>query len=134
MPTQPLLIELRGDRYVRVSGEETSGTEMINQTPAAPRRTARPPDVATQVADRELAARELVPVVLVFRDGHREEVSDYTIADGVLYTRGDYYTDGSWNRKIELNSLDLPETVKSNQLRNVRFQLPTSPNEVIVRP
>ena len=70
----------------------------------------------------------------MFRDGHREEVSDYTIADGNLYTHDDYYTNGSWNRKIELSSLNLLETVRSNQSRNVRFRLPSSPNEVIVRP
>jgi len=72
--------------------------------------------------------------VLVFRDGHREEVSDYTIADGVLYARGDYYRDGAWNRKIELKSLNLPETIHSNDARGVHVQLPTSPNEVITRP
>ncbi len=75
-----------------------------------------------------------MPAVLVFRDGHREEVSEYTIADGALYTRTDYYTAGSWNRQIELSALNLPDTVKSNQSRGVRFQLPSSPNEVIVRP
>lgn len=131
-PAQPLMIELRGDRYVRVSGPETSGAEMItpekfDQAPNPPRRRERRSGAA-------VAAPDLPPAVLVFRDGHREEASDYTIADGILYTRGDYYTNGSWNRKIELSSLNLPETVKSNQSRGVRFQLPTAPNEVIVRP
>jgi hypothetical protein len=130
-PAQPLLIELQGDRYVRVSGPETLGAEMIapqkfDQAPHPPRRQERRSVAA-------VAAPELPPAVLVFRDGHREEASDYTIADGILYTRGDY-TNGSWNRKIELSSLNLPETVKSNQSRGVRFQLPTAPNEVIVRP
>lgn len=131
-PAQPLMIELRGDRYVRVSGPETSGAETItpekfDQAPNPPRRRERRSGAA-------VAAPELPPAVLVFRDGHREEAPDYTIADGILYTRGDYYTNGSWNRKIELSSLNLPETVKSNQSRGVRFQLPTAPNEVIVRP
>src|ERR1035437_7705536 len=80
------------------------------------------------------ATKELVPAILVFRDGHREEVSDYMMADGVLYTRSDYYTNGSWNRKIELSSLNLPETVKSNQSHGLRFQLPSAPNEVTVGP
>jgi hypothetical protein len=81
-----------------------------------------------------VSATELPSAVLVFRDGHREELSDYTIADGVLYTRSDYYSNGDWNRKIELGSLNLPETIKSNQSRGVRFQLPSAPNEVIVGP
>jgi len=138
-PAQPLMFELRGDRYVRVSSPEVSGTRMdaptladqptTDQLPAS----ARPPHRPSTTAIRTVAPPDLPPVVLVFRDGHREEASDYTIADGVLYTRGGYST-GSWNRKIELSSLNLPETLKSNQSRGVRFQLPSSPNEVIVRP
>ncbi|HEY6373690.1 MAG TPA: hypothetical protein VIX37_24155 [Candidatus Sulfotelmatobacter sp.] len=123
-PLQPLMIELQGDRYVRVSGPETSGAEMID----------RMPERESSALIHAVAAPELPPAILVFRDGHREEASEYTIADGVLYTRSDYYTTGSWNRKIQLSSLDLPETFKSNQSRGVKFQLPSSPNEIIVRP
>lgn len=129
-PAQPLMIELQGNRYVRVSGPETSGAEMIDSMPDASLRPERVPSTPIQA----VAIRELPPAVLVFRDGHREEASEYTIADGVLYTRADYYTTGSWNRKIELSSLNLPETVKSNQSRGANFRLPSSPNEVIVRP
>jgi hypothetical protein len=135
-PAQPLMIELQGDRYVRVSDPETSGAEMIEpaqigqrQEDAASQR--RPSGSAVAAMD----AKELAPVVLVFRDGHREAASDYTIADGILYTSGDpYSTGGSWNRKIELSSLNLPETIASNKSSGVPFQLPTAPNEVIVRP
>ncbi len=133
-PAQPLLIELQGDRYVRVSGEDTSGAEMIDRSPAPSRRAARQSYAATELANRQSADRELAAVVLIFRDGHREEVSDYTIADGILYTGGDYYTDGSWNKRIELQSLNLLETVKSNQARGARFRIPQAPNEVIVGP
>jgi hypothetical protein len=134
-PSQPLMIELQGDRYVRVSGEETSEAELIDSEkidsmPNAPSRQPHPSGPAIP----PVTAKDLVPAVLVFRDGHREEVSDYMITDGVLYTSGDYYANGSWNRKIELSSLNLPETVKSNQSRSVRFQLPSAPNEVIIRP
>lgn len=127
-PTQPLMIELQGDRYVRVSGEEAWGTEMIEQ-PAPPALKMQPGAPAKTVAPHALDT-----VVLLFRDGHREEVSDYTIADGILYARGDYYRDGYWNKKIELSTLNLPETVATNRSRGMRFQLPTAPNEVIVRP
>ena len=44
-------------------------------------------------------AHDLPPALLVFRDGHTEEVRDYTIADGILYARGDFYTDGYWAGK-----------------------------------
>jgi hypothetical protein len=93
--------------------------------PTRPRATS--PSVTTPVS-------ELLPITLLFRDGHREEVRDYTIADGVIYARGDFYSDGYWNKKIELSALDLPETVKSNQESGVRFVLPSAPNEVITRP
>ncbi len=127
---QPLMIELQGDRYVRVSGPEMSGAEMIDHISDPSSRPERVPSAATHA----VADTELPPAVLVFRDGHREETTEYTIADGILYTHADYYTTGSWNRKIELSSLNLPETIQSNQSRGVRFQLPAYPNEVIVRP
>jgi hypothetical protein len=120
-PAQPLLIELRGDRYVRISGEDSSGAQMIDQ-PAVSERT---PESVGRVPSR---------AVLVFRDGRSEEVTDYTIADGILYARGNYYTDGSWNRKIEVSSLNLPETIRANHSRGVKFQLPAFSNEVIVGP
>ena len=79
-------------------------------------------------------ARDLPAAVLIFRDGHSEEVHDYTIADGFLYARGDYYIDGYWNKKIDLATLDLPRTLQDNAARKVKFILPSSPNEVITRP
>jgi hypothetical protein len=125
-PAQPLLIELRGDRYVRISGEEMSGAQMIEQDSGSIRK----PDAVTNPA----AAREPTSTVLVFRDGRSEEVSDYTIVEGILYARRNYYTDGSWNRKIELSSLNLTETVAVNRSRGLKFQLPSASNEVIVGP
>lgn len=128
-PAQPLMIELQGDRYVRVTGPETSGAEMIDRMPER-----SPLSEHSSASIHAAAIPELPPAVLIFRDGHREEASEYTIADGVLYSRSDYYATGSWTRKIALSSLNLPETAKSNEARGVKFQIPLSPNEVIVRP
>ncbi len=143
-PAQPLMIELQGDRYVRVSGEEMPGAQFIDSEAVAGASTSgRKPRASDSGIPASgipysvtpaVAAKELPPAVLVFRDGRSEEVSEYTIADGVLYTRSDYYTTGSWNRKIALSSLNLSETVKSNQARGVRFRLPSASNEVIVGP
>ena len=142
-PNEPLMIELQGDRYVQVSGDEMSGTQMrpekmgpetekniIDRMPEAPRPQPR----SSGTAPPSVPTKELPPAILVFRDGHREQVSDYTIADGILYAHSDYFTTGSWNRKIELSSLNLGETLKSNQSQGLRFQLPSAPNEVIVGP
>ena len=125
-PTQPLMIELQGDRYVRISGDEVSQSQMMDRMPAA-----QPAMRSIATTSPKLARAS---TLLVFRDGRHEEISDYTIADGVLYAAADYYTSGAWNRKIPLTSLNLPDTIASNQGRGVQFHVPSSPNEVIVGP
>jgi hypothetical protein len=127
-PAQPLMIELRGDRYVGISGEESSEAQMIDSKAESP----SPMEVLSHRVRR--VAMPLASALLVFRDGHSEEISDYTITAGILYTSSDFYANGSWNKKIELSSLNLPETVSSNRSRGIRFQLPSAPNEVIVGP
>jgi len=126
----PLMIELQNGRYVRVDSSAANGDALpLNLTPnrarsssAAPTSTASAPSLT------------LPPAVLIFHDGHSEEVRDYTIADGMLYARGDYYTDGYWNKKIDLATLNVAETMQANASRSVKFTLPSSPNEVITRP
>lgn len=141
--SQPLMIELQNGRYVRVSKPAVDGEALpLTQAPdTQPAKLTRrnstrlaasgsvPPAPATASP-----APALPPAVLIFRDGHSEEVRDYTIADGILYARGDYYTDGYWNKKIDLAALNLSETLQANANGNVKFTLPASPNEVITRP
>jgi hypothetical protein len=140
--TQPLMIELQNGRYVQVSshGEARELSNLPAETRTGSAQSARnhsmPPEttnLANSQAPVIAAAHHLPPAVLVFRDGHSEEVRDYTIADGVLYARGDYYMDGYWNKQIDLASLNLPQTLQANASRNVSFVLPSSPNEVITR-
>ena len=121
---QPLLIELRGGRYVRISGDGSSISENAGQQLDLDASRAMEP------------ARPSAPpsTVLVFRDGSRERITDYTIADGILYAQADYYTEGSWNKPIALSSLDLTATVNENRARGVQFQIPAAPNQVIVGP
>jgi hypothetical protein len=126
-PAQPLLIELQGGRYIRVNDEEPAAAEMLDQESSP---ALKPGGSSTPAIPSE----SLAPAVLVFRDGHREEVGAYTITDGVLYAQGNYYTDGSWNRKIDLSSLNLPATIEASRSRGVHFLLPTAPNEVVTRP
>jgi len=128
--SDPLLIELQNGHYVRVNSTASNDDPRLQNV--APNRaepnSAHPPPVATA------SPQPLPPAVLIFRDGRREEVRDYTIADGTLYARGDYYTDGYWNKKIDLAKLNVSETMQANASRNVKFVLPSSPNEVITRP
>jgi hypothetical protein len=72
--------------------------------------------------------------VLVFRDGHQEEVGKYTIMGSTIYISTDYWTSGSWTRKVQIAELDVPTTLKLNQERRTNFKLPSGPNEVMVRP
>jgi hypothetical protein len=123
---QPLLIELQGNSYVQISGDAASGK---HDSPAQVLEQVREP-----VRSASAAELQPQPTVLVFRDGHRLEVSDYTIADGFLYASSDYYRSGSWNQKIGLAVLNLDETVSSNRSRGVTFRLPSAPNVVIVGP
>ncbi len=78
--------------------------------------------------------RLVPPATFVFRDGHREQSSDYFIASGVIHTRSDYWATGSWSKEIPLAHLDLPATFQANQEQGVPFRIPTAPNEVITRP
>lgn len=148
--TQPLMIELQNGNYVRVNRTPADGEALplafsptqTQRKSARPHSTQPPEKIVIPSETRgpgfaHVAApppRELPPVLLVFRDGHNEEVRDYTIADGALYARGDYYTDGFWNKKIELSTLNLSKTREANAERSANFILPSSPNEVIIRP
>jgi hypothetical protein len=145
---QPLMIELRGDRYVRVSGgEETSNNDSpsanYQQPPIASTKNvhasaARPAVVSPEIGSASTiparGTQDLQPAVLIFRDGHAENVRDYAITGGMLYVRGDYYTDGYWTKTVALANLNIPATLASNADRGVKFVLPGAPNEVVTRP
>ena len=128
-PPQPLLIELQGDHYIRISGEADSQAQFIDEPMASSIPSEKKADVL-----RSSKPERYTVTSLIFRDGHREEVSNYTIIDGVLYASSSYFTAGAWIRKVELSSLDLPETIADNQSRGVPFRLPSAANEVIVGP
>jgi hypothetical protein len=135
--SDPLMIELQNGRYVRVNNTADANTPLnVAENNTRPNPARMPMISGRMISGRMIAAAAptLPPAVLIFHDGHSEEVRDYTIADGILYARGDYYTDGYWNKKINLSSLDLAQTAQANSTRNVNFILPSSPNEVITRP
>jgi hypothetical protein len=126
-PSEPLMIELQNGRYVRLKGSAADGE-------AAPISLSKNSDAALSRVAAATTSPVLPAAVLIFHDGHREEVRDYSIAGGSLYARGDFYTDGYWNKKIDLANLDVAQTQQANLDRNVKFVLPSSPNEVVTRP
>jgi hypothetical protein len=118
-PANPLLIELQGDRFVRLTGNEVN-------PPAGATATTEPGVVQ--------ANDQLPSAVLVFRDGRRQEVSSYSIIGPVLYASGSHWMNGYWTQKILLADLNLPATLEANQERGVNFVLPSAPNQVVTRP
>lgn len=122
-PQDPLMIELRGNQYVRVSSTTgfASGDTDRNL-------------IASNSATPTAPATSTLPTVFVFRDGHREESSDYSIFGGMIYARTEYWTDGAWTKPIPIASLNVAESRKANEERGVKFTLPGAPNEVVTRP
>jgi hypothetical protein len=116
----PVLLELRGTQWVKVN----------SFTSAA----ATDSGVLAQVPAQAVPAKASAPAVLVYRDGHSEELNSYSIIGPVIYTKGDYWSSGNGTRKIQIADLDLPATLKQNQDRGVKFELPSGPDEVMIRP
>ncbi len=75
-----------------------------------------PPEAREQSAAQDAKPRE--PTVLVFRDGHRQEVGNYAIMGQTVYVLDDR------TRKISLADLDVPATVKANDDRGMEFKVP----------
>jgi hypothetical protein len=84
-----------------------------------PRREAGENAQAAAPAQEPEPAREVIPTVLIFRDGHRQEVRNYAIMGKVLYD-----LESMTARKIQLAELDIPATIKENDERGVGFTLP----------
>ncbi len=122
-PAEPLMIELQGDRYVRVSGN-------IAQNQSAQRGD----ETGRGKSGVRPTSQQIPPAVLAFRNGTRQEVNSYTIVGNTLYESADYWTQGYWTKKVQLADLDLPETIRLNQERGVPFKLPTAPNDIVTRP
>jgi hypothetical protein len=75
-----------------------------------------PPE--TTKPKREHDAGPIDPTVLVFRDGHKQEVNNYAIMGQTVYVFD------TRTQKIALGDLDVPATIKANDDRGVEFQLP----------
>ncbi|HEY6128825.1 MAG TPA: hypothetical protein VIW23_11635 [Candidatus Acidoferrum sp.] len=119
-PADSVVMELRGDRWVRL----TSSGPMEIQAPA----------LKSPAFERSQAPSELPPAVLVFRDGHQEEAAKYTIVGRTIFVKADYWSSGSWTREVPISDLDLAATRKVNEERGTKFSLPSRSGEVIFRP
>jgi len=126
-PADSVVMELRGDHWVRLTS--TGPVEVPGKV-----SPVGAPSEALSAFDPTPAAAPLPAAVLVFRDGRREEAAKYTIVGGTIYLKADYWTTGSWTRKIRVTDLDVPATLKANNDRGAKFSLPSRSSEVILRP
>lgn len=147
-PLEPLLIEWHGDHFERMTMSQKASSNGQNGPDyseksnlrsstsglSAAGSSARSSNAPARKVAVEPPPRELPPAVLVFRDGRKEELSSYTIMSGTIYSKADYWTNGSWTKKIQIADLDVPATLKLNQEHGLNFVLPAGPNEVVLRP
>ena len=131
--TEFLVMELRGDRWVRLTsyGPMDIAGESSEPQPARTGSPAQAEGHGTSVHAQ--APSQLPPAVLVFSDGHQEEAAKYTIVGMTIWIKTDYWRTGSWVRKIPISDLNLDATLHLNQERGAKFNLPSRPSEVIVR-
>jgi len=132
-PAEPLVMEYQGGEWVRIASYSRSPTGAQSVQPR-PARTSSLRSVAAGGNEPAQPPRELPPAVLVFRDGHKEEVERYTIMGAVIYAGADYWSTGSWTRKVPIAELDVSATLKLNQERGGKFSLPSAPDELVIRP
>ena len=140
-----VVMELRGDHWVRLTSMgpievngAAPGASSIVPTSAPPNAVSSRGDngsgALTAFATAGKTVSELPAAVLIFRDGHQEEAAKYTIVGGVIYIKSDYWSNGSWTRKVNVAELDVPATLRQNQSRGTHFTLPSRPGEVMMRP
>ncbi len=132
-PPESLVLELQGNHWVRITD---SGQTIVNSS-VAPNGSTKAGSIRSMAAQQYSGmepTHKLPPAVLVFRDGHKEEISRYTIIGGTIYTSSDYWNNGSWTRKVPIAELNVPATLELNRERGANFSLPTSPDVVVIRP
>lgn len=110
-----VLVELHGTEWVKVNFA-------TNVTSTSSAQVAQP------------TTKELPAAVIVYRDGHTEELTSYSIIGSTIYAKADYWSTGKWTRKIHIADLDVPATLQRNHDRGVRFDLPSGPDEIVLRP
>jgi hypothetical protein len=128
-PVEALVLENQDGQWVRIP---TGGHLPISPGYSQPQASSLEPKSTGPKAASQPPSK-LPPAVLVFRDGHQEEVERYVVQGDSLYASADYWRIGSWTRRIPIAELDIPASVKLNAARGGNFSLPTRPYEVVVR-
>ena len=94
---------------------EDDGRQVLEQDYRA--EVSRPREQGSERSPEPVVSQP--STVLVFKDGHQQEISNYAIVGSTLYDLSD-----GRSKKVQLADLDLSATVKQNDDRGVEFQLP----------
>ena len=131
-----LVLELQDDHWVRITNSGQSQIDGQSRQPESEQvsnpSSAMPP-VTLRRTQTDEPSSELPRAVLVFRDGHEEEIGRYIIMGATIYTSAGYWSSTSSTRKVQIAELDVPATLELNQERGAKFSLPSGPNEVMIR-
>jgi hypothetical protein len=132
VPANALVLEYQDGQYVRIpTGGQLPSASESKQAGSEQTSTIRPGTAIRR--ETALPSPALPHAVLIFRDGHREEIEKYVIHNDIIHVNEDYWTTGSWTRSIPIALLDVPATLKLNQQRGGKFNLPSRPSEVAIR-
>jgi hypothetical protein len=120
----PTIFDRRGSgvRYPNeYSGAESGPEAKYNQPPPAAKPQTDETAAATPAPPPPPEAPQR-PTVLVFKDGHKQEVVNYAIVGSNLFDLS-----SGRRQKIALSDLDVDATQKANEDRGVDFRLPSLP-------
>ncbi len=115
-------------------GPNDPALHMIGEQPPPQSYGGAPDDMQAEITppqpivqEQSSTARDVKPnepTVLVFRDGHQQEVTNYAIMGQTVYVLDDR------TQKIPLANLDVSATVKANDDRGMEFKIPAVPHQV----
>jgi hypothetical protein len=125
-----MVLQLEGDHWVRMTS--SGPPQIVGQAVPTPSPASAGSSAKTRVSATAKPPVEVPRAVLVFRDGHQEEIGQYRIMGGMISVAADYWSTGSWTRKVPVSDLDVPATLKLNGERGTHFRLPSGPNEVMI--
>jgi hypothetical protein len=132
---ESLVIELRGDHWVRLTSD---GPRELGGQPATLQSHSQsaPGQLGSVKGNSEQmqGTVDLPPAVLVFRDGHQEEAAKYTIVGSTIFIKTNYWSSGYWTHQVSIAELNLAATLEANQARGTKFSLPSRSGEVMMRP
>jgi hypothetical protein len=122
----PTIFDRRGSGGRAVDDYAAEKPRVAAPRPPAPAVAFEDPSPAAQVPDPPPAQQSVIalqPTILIFKDGHKQQIGNYAIVGSSLYD----LTAGR-RQKVALADLDLVATQKANDDEGNDFRLPQLPD------